>query len=806
MPDLEKILDKIENKWDKRQGFIWRLRSKFIYNFIRKTFDKSVPKTIADPKIDEEEEIFSFFARPNMQLGLPGEEYATRVNYDGQLDTAIGKNGGGKFQFYIGNPPEPVKKRIWTLTDGYLPEINYKIERDNVSYYFRAFQYWIEFNNNKIPVNFVQVDIENQSKKSKKISLYCGMLFSEFTHKVVSMKQPKFNKKWCYRFDEINGAYRDNKLIYIPHYGQKPDGFYAKLDSSKKVDYNGEFCGKTLKVKKTTPILIQEFTREIPAQGKISLFFKVPHYPILNTKKDLIYKIMNADVEEYREKFKNFWNEILSKCTYIEVPEDKVTNTSKASLIFNFMCQNYHKDGRIEQHVNRFQYNAFWLRDSSFYSKMYLMFNRADISKRLLRHFLIKQKRSGNFMSQFGQLDGWGQSLWAFGEYIKYTQDREFAEFIFERIMKAMRWFKKKILKDKWGIMPPIFAADNEMISARYTGHNFWAWNGLINAEYIADFLEKNNEKRFIQEVKERFLGNFIPILEKVCKKNNNIVPPGLDTNIGEDWSNLLMIYPQKLLEKTDSKIKKTLLNYREKKMPEGIAMWMIFQHHYITERIAQQHLILGDQELALRDFYSMLSHTGSCHEGFEHNIRPWGNRDYVISIRKLYFKRDYINYPPHGWFAVCYNLLLRNMLIREEDNDLHIFSAISPEWINGPIIVKDAPTYFGKFDVELKNLESEKVQVIIKQKSQLQALNKIILHIPFFIDKHTFSLESNNDYTLNEAKSKLILNPSSEIKLVLSWNIDSHIDISYLSYDNAVKWLKEEYKKRFLMNKGKLN
>ena len=65
---------------------------------------------------------FSFFNKPNMQLGLPGEQYATRVDFDGQIDTL-----SGKFHFYIGDSIEPVNQRIWTLTDGYLPEINYKI-------------------------------------------------------------------------------------------------------------------------------------------------------------------------------------------------------------------------------------------------------------------------------------------------------------------------------------------------------------------------------------------------------------------------------------------------------------------------------------------------------------------------------------------------------------------------------------------------------------------------------------------------------------------------------------------------------
>ncbi|MHA1343161.1 MAG: hypothetical protein ACTSQG_04195, partial [Promethearchaeota archaeon] len=113
---IYQIIEKLEKNWNKRQGLFWRLRNNFTYNFMQKMFEKNVPQIIPDPSIDDENEIYSFFVKPNMQLGLPGEEYATRVDYDGQLDTAIGKYGGGKFLFFLGDNIEPVQRRIWTLS------------------------------------------------------------------------------------------------------------------------------------------------------------------------------------------------------------------------------------------------------------------------------------------------------------------------------------------------------------------------------------------------------------------------------------------------------------------------------------------------------------------------------------------------------------------------------------------------------------------------------------------------------------------------------------------------------------------
>ncbi len=770
---------------------------------MRNLYDKSSPKTIQDPAIDDLSEFYSFFAKPNMQLGLPGENSATRVDYDGQIDT-----GFGKYQFYLGESLEKVEQRIWTLSKGYLPEINYDIRKENAEFKFRIFQFWVENkakSQNKVPITFVQVEIENITQNSQKILIYFGLLFNQFKHKVVGLKRPKFDKNWSYSFEGADKAYRSNKLLYVINRDQHPNGLYSLLIEdfkSKKrslVPFENIFQGREQRINSDTPVLLQEYKFQLAQGEKKILIFKVPQSPPDKSEGALIDDIQNADINQYREKFTRYWEDILRGCASILVSEEKAINTSKASLIYNFMCQNFHENGTMEQHVNRFQYNAFWLRDSAYFSKMYSIFNRTDLSKRLLQFFLTKQNNEGNFISQRGQFDGWGQSLWSFGEYVKYSDDNEFATFIFPYVMQAIRFFEKTIQKDDWGIMPPVFAADNEMICGRYTVHNLWAWCGLNNANYLANFLNKREEADLISKVKGQFLERFLPILNKVCEKTKDRVPPGLDTDLGVDWGNLLMLYPQKLLDKSDPKIVTTLKDYREKKYQEGLATWMVFLHHYVTERIAQQHLILGDQELALRDFYSMLSHTGSCHEGFEHNIRPWGNRHFLIPIRKAFVRLDYYNFPPHGWFAVAYNTLLRNMLLREEDNDLHLLSAISPEWIYGPIQVENINTYFGTCHLQLDPTKIlHGVHLAFRSKFERGKPERIVVHIPYFVNKKTIEINSDVSFKVDDEKTQVILSPNEEFSTFFTWEIDSKFDLSYLSYDKAVKWLKEEYKKRF--------
>ncbi|MGV9200036.1 MAG: hypothetical protein ACOC4M_14615 [Promethearchaeia archaeon] len=795
---VQDVLDSIQDNWDKRQSWFWRLKNKIVYNFMRNIYKKNVPKTIPDPSIDEESEHYSYFTHPNMQLGLPNEERAARVDDDGQIDTSH-----GKFILFRGCPIKKIDKRIWTLSDGYLPEINYSLQKFNIKYSIKVFQYWINGKEKNYPCNFVEVTAQNLIDETVNDDLYIGVLFNPFKHKLFGYNRDRFKKRWRYEFDKHNNyPVRDGRILYF-HGEESPINLYAKLnyDNStntyEPIPYEGRFKGNKYDIKPDSITLIQQFKFHITPKGVKTFIFKIPQDPVDIENKKLIKKIGQIKINKVRRRFQEFWDGIIDGCTEIALPEPKVTNASKASLIFNFMCQNFHEDGTMEQHVNRFQYNDFWIRDSAFFAKMYSCFNQPSVAKKLLSYFLNKQTKKGNFISQKGQLDGWGQSLWAFGEYLKYKRDKEFAETIFAPLMNAIDFFEDTIKQDEWGILPPVSAADNEMISGRYTGHNFWAWCGLNNAQYIAEFLKNNEEAKRIASLKSRFLDSFLPILDLIAEKHNNRIPPGLDTDLGEDWSNLLMLYPQMLLGKDDSKVKETLEVYRNEKMPEHIATWMVFNHHYITERIAQQHLVLDDQKKALHDFYGMLSHTGACHEGFEHNIKPWGNRHYLISIKILFWQMDYSNFPPHGWFAVAYNLLLRNMLVREEDNNLHLFSAVSPEWIEGPIKISNANTYFGVCNIDLSKKQEDTIISFSSLFNKKKPAN-IIIHIPYYIEKDSIKVTSGKEFTFNDERTAILIPAYNEFSITLNWRRQKDADLSYLSYQKSIEWLKKQYRKRY--------
>ncbi|MBD3354225.1 MAG: hypothetical protein GF364_22270 [Candidatus Lokiarchaeota archaeon] len=805
----------------------------------------------ADLTMDEDEEEFCYFAKPVMQLGLPYEGTASMVTHEGYL-----YNESSELRFWIGKNLIPVNKRVKRLKNGYLPEVIYKQEADNLIYEFRMFQIWLDEEMNSTPINLIKVLIKNNTDTIGDANVATGYKFgSKFDDhrggiiKRDANKPMKFSMKWEYLFkkqedvteegegrkqEEERGkrekdvaekggegedantgkvsSIRDGHIIYQCHSNQFKVRCFRFLDDEEPYSLQkpNPYKGVWRKSKFTG---IMRFNKSMQPGETSDLLLVYPRYPISSDNEKEIHKLISLQWENFEQKFTDLWNKMFENGIELSIPEEKVQNTSKTSLMNNFMCLTAIDgsiDKEIEQHVNRFQYNDFWLRDGAFFSKMYNIFGYPDIAEKIIRCFMRNQKKNGVFMSHWGQYDGFGQVLWSIGEHIKINHEKalDLAEKIIPNVQDAIDWFSQNVYEDcvdetKIGLMPSTNVLDNEQISGRYTGHNIWAWNGLSGIEEYYKLLKQDEELNKLKEMKSNFSKDFRNRLEQCAVKNQNFAPPGLniDAKIGIDWGNLLLIYPGLFLDKEHSVVSTTIDKYRNEKYAEGIATYTpYFLHHYLTERIAQQNIIRNKQKEVLEDFYAMLVHTGSCNGGFEWCIPPYCNRDYYLGIWRFKF----YNFPPHGWFALAFNTLLRNMLIREEENNLFIFSVISPEWLKTTqkISILDAPTYFGKFSVtlDIKDVGESQIEskLELKINSIKRGLDSIRMPYPFYIDEIEVKKKNNDEISVERAERLLIISdikPKTDIELTLTMKFKG--SLPNVSYQSAVDNYKKEFREK---------
>jgi hypothetical protein len=272
-------------------------------------------------------------------------------------------------------------------------------------------------------------------------------------------------------------------------------------------------------------------------------------------------------------------------------------------------------------------------------------------------------------------------------------------------------------------------------------------------------------------------------VLNERASENDGYIPPALDgLKGGYDWGNLLSVVPEPTLDPHDPRVAATL-KATQAKYAEGIMTYANgeFLHHYLTIKNTMTEIIRGEQEQALEEFYALLVHTSSTNAGFEFKIYPWGSRNFEDNL------------SPHGWFAAEYRTLLRTMLVREEGDQLHLLSAVSPAWIGAGkrITVRQAPSNFGTVAFTLEQPSADEA-ILHLNPVFTRPPQKIVVHLPWFVDLKSATADGKTIYAVNGA---LAVSPQTR-NINIRWTLKP--DGPRLSYDRAVADYKAEYARRY--------
>jgi hypothetical protein len=131
-------------------------------------------------------------------------------------------------------------------------------------------------------------------------------------------------------------------------------------------------------------------------------------------------------------------------------------------------------------------------------------------------------------------------------------------------------------------------------------------------------------------------------------------------------------------------------------------------------------------------------------------------------------------------------------MLVREQGNDLHLLSCVSPEWIQAgkAIRVRRAPTTFGQLNLELVTSEGETVLRLDNHFADNP--EELIVHIPWFLNIAEAVSDGEKIAPRNGA---FYLSPQTR-ELKLQWT--RLPKTPQLSYSRVVDDYKVEYKRRY--------
>jgi hypothetical protein len=782
---------------------------------------------VPDPAMDDPAKPFSYFRYPTDIIGTLYAPVASEVTPEGYVYT-----GFGELMFYVGNPPEPVNVRIKTLRRGWLPVVEYDLCHQQVKYSFSIFASEVAGELAGLPVNFVEVRMQNQCAEPRAAFLSSAFRFSapvagfgtrseyrfrqrfDLIPKRLTGGQTAHNPRWQYKFAE-GAVVRDERLIYTFPRAPEPDQLGISLGDKGLRQYRyftGEVEGNPNPVhphQYDTPMGV--VTYRVPlAPGKgTTLVFKMPiaPLPVDGPEAALVRK---ADAAQHLRSTEAFWEDLLGKKCTLQFPEPKVQQALLANTVFDLLAIDKVGNDYITN-VNKFQYHTFC--GGSDPAHMRVAFDYVgltDIGRNTMRYSATFQYPDGSFefldprtSKRTPRYEFSGLNLWCMGRHWQLTRDESYLKEVYPCVVKAMDYLVRLTQADALGVAPPYLwlPDDAALHGVRQTGPTIWSLHGMLHAIGMAEGLGRAADVARFKADYRRLRDAFEKQLARQTAVSGGWIPPALEqTLLGNPWDNMMLLYPEPLFDPFDPRVTATIRKSREF-YREGIVGYVlptaigrrgdqfVFNtdlglHYWHTQDNAENALVRGgpeDQQAATADLYAMLLHTTSTHAPQEFSGLPWWMRDYHAG-----------DILPDGPASAKLVELLRNMLVREYQGDLYLFSAVSPDWVRPGqrMELRSAPTNFGPLSVVCM-AQADGLRIELSPQFR-QAPKAIVIRVPWFYAVRSVEVDGRR---AELSDNTLRIGPQAR-QVTIAGQIKSGTPAT--SFDQAVRDYKQQYARRY--------
>ena len=367
---------------------------------------------------------FSYFLKQSDELGFKDAPKGVQITYDGAYNTKF-----GEFTLSAGTPLKPLNSRLRTLSKGYLPIINYAVLCDEIEYRVQSFACPVNHDPLENLITFVRVTAHNAGKTTRR-----GALGGRFFDHEGPWRHPLFDKRkpwgWIDKFT--------NREKWVPWKEWEPVTIkaYSQVHRSGHLIFTYTPESKNWSVfEPANNIEPVEFSMNLKPGQSASVVFKFPYAPVEESRAEHLQNIIAADYDRYLEKTTAFWNRELDAAAVFSVPEEKVVNMHKASLIYDLIARNVEEDRKTYvQTVSAVQYNDFFSRDAAFIIHTYDLLGRSKLAEECIDYILLKDATGALNGFRTTHPDAWGQVLWTVAAHYRMTGDKKFAEKVYPAI------------------------------------------------------------------------------------------------------------------------------------------------------------------------------------------------------------------------------------------------------------------------------------------------------------------------------------------------------------------------------------
>ena len=391
------------------------------------------------------------------------------------------------------------------------------------------------------------------------------------------------------------------------------------------------------------------------------------------------------------------WREWLARSAPLSTPDSLLDAAWRAALVT--LIVSHERDGKEWVPLgNPFQYRDVWLRDAARGVRALAVAGLTDLARAdawTLRRF---QLPSGVLLSQWGQLDGTGQALWAFAQAASLPPAPGFAARTLPYARRALAWIDLQRaltaqLQIRYpGLLPYADPRDNELTRAQLVGNDTWAIAGCRAAATLARLAGDDSLARAASGSAAAHRAAFVAAL---MRSGSRDVPPSWQ-GPGRDWGNLSVGYPTLVLPADDPRLPALAHRVRMRTGGSGLVSYgpVDTLHSYLGTDLAQWSLLAGRADEARAYLADLIAHSSSTLGQAELFSRDGGHFG--------------INLPPHATAAAGLVDLVRNMIVSDTRDTLELALGADPVAWRGTHFDR-APTRFGVLDVALETPSPER-------------------------------------------------------------------------------------------------
>lgn len=410
---------------------------------------------------------------------------------------------------------------------------------------------------------------------------------------------------------------------------------------------------------------------------------------------------MRVNFEERLATERTRWQEATTRTVYT-LPDERIMESIPASVGYLLIAND--PDG---PHPGSLAHNAVWVRDAAYTGKALLQNGHADTTQGYMDAIFAGQEADGRVPPIQGEAVPWlddewdsqGQSIFLTVQYYRYTDDLETLEQWYPNIKSAAEFLGELLQINAeaddpaiHGILPPSLSAEDlGPGDHHYYWDNFWAIAGLEEAAFAATTLGFEEDAIWMQQTAEDLRAATLNSIEVVMGENPPYIPASIEvtTSAAMARGTVPALWPYRVLDPAQPLLERAFKHYFE--------TWFEPNNGAYLHRAGQFWPYGG---MGVAHGFLRLGMGGPLH-----TVLGWSLSNQTLP--NTYAWAEQVNPRnggfsggdmPHAWAAGSWTTLIREMLVSEWDDRLHLFTGVPEWWFEGERVVglENAPTHFG--------------------------------------------------------------------------------------------------------------